>query len=318
MVWILSNKKYDRSFDMPIIIPKDLPAYDILEKESVFIMNEARATSQDIRPLKIALLNLMPKKIVTETQILRMLANSPLQIDVDLVTLESHESKNTKKEHLLKFYKTFSQIKNNKYDGMIITGAPVEHIDFEEVDYWDELTEVFEFCKTNVHSTMFICWAFQAGLYYYYKIPKYTLSEKLFGVFEHQIIKRKTIVRGFDDEFFIPHSRHTTTKIEDIEKIDELDIIAASKDAGVYMCMCEEKRFIFVSGHAEYDRYTLDEEYKRDLALNKDIKIPQNYYPNDDISKKPYMNWKAHSNLLFSNWLNYHLYQTTPYDIDKI
>lgn len=303
---------------MPIIIPKDLPAYDILDKESVFLMNESRAMSQDIRPLKIALLNLMPKKIETENQLLRMLANSPLQINIDFVTLESHESKNTKKEHLVKFYKTFSNIKNNKYDAMIITGAPVELIDFEEVDYWKELTEVFEFCKTNVHSTMFICWAFQAGLYYYYDIPKYNLGEKLFGVFEHEIKIKKPIVRGFDDEFFIPHSRHTTTMPEDIKKVKELEIIASSQDAGVYMCMCEEKGFIFVSGHAEYDRYTLDEEYKRDLKLNKAINIPKNYYPNNDINKKPYMNWKAHSNLLFSNWLNYYVYQTTPYDIDKI
>lgn len=303
---------------MPIIIPKDLPAYDILDKESVFLMSESRAISQDIRPLKIALLNLMPKKIETENQLLRMLANSPLQIDIDLISLKSHESKNTKKEHLLKFYKTFSTIKNNKYDAMIITGAPVELIDFEEVDYWQELTEVFEFCKTNVHSTMFICWAFQAGLYYYYGIPKYPLKEKLFGVFEHEIKIKKPIVRGFDDEFFIPHSRHTATRTEDIQKVKEIEIIASSQEAGVYMCMCEEKGFIFVSGHAEYDRYTLDDEYKRDLKLNKAINIPKNYYPNDDISKKPCMNWKAHSNLLFSNWLNYYVYQTTPYDIDKI
>lgn len=303
---------------MPIIIPKDLPSYDILERESVFVMNESRAIHQDIRPLKIAIVNLMPKKIETETQLFRMLANTPLQIDIDLISLSSHESKNTKQEHLLKFYTPFSQIKDNKYDGMIITGAPVEHIKFEEVDYWEELTEIFEFCKTNVHSTMFICWAFQAGLYYYYNIPKYPLDEKLFGVFEHKIINKKSIVRGFDDEFFIPHSRHTTTKVEDVEKIDELEIIAKSDEAGIYMCMCEEKRFIFVSGHAEYDRYTLDEEYKRDLSLNKKINMPKNYYPNNDMNNRPYMNWKAHSNILFTNWLNYHVYQTTPYDIKQI
>ena len=303
---------------MPIIISKDLPAYEILEKESVFLMNEKRASIQDIRPLKIGLVNLMPKKIQTETQLLRMLANSPLQVDVDLITLESHESKNTKKEHLLKFYNSFSSVKNNKYDGMIITGAPVENIPFEEVDYWQELTEVFEFCKTNVHSTMFICWAFQAGLYYFYDIPKLPLDGKLFGIFKHDIISKKPIVRGFDDEFFIPHSRHTTTRAEDIKKIDDLEIVAMSDDAGVYMCVCEKNGFVFVSGHAEYDRYTLDEEYKRDLNLGKPIKIPQNYYPNDDVTQKPFMNWKAHSHLLFTNWLNYDVYQTTPYDIDKI
>lgn len=303
---------------MPILIPKDLPAYDILEKENIFLMNENRANTQDIRPLKIGLLNLMPKKIETETQLLRMLANTPLQVDIDLITLESHESKNTKKEHLLKFYKTFSEIKNNKYDGMIITGAPVENIPFEEVDYWSELTEIFDFCKTNVHSTMFICWAFQAGLYYYYKIPKYPLEEKLFGVFEHDIVNHKSIVRGFDDEFFIPHSRHTTTKVQDIQNIEELDIIAISQEAGVYMCVCEKNGFVFVSGHAEYDRYTLDSEYKRDINQGKSIKIPKNYYPNDDVDKKPYMNWRAHANLLFSNWLNYKVYQTTPFDLENI
>lgn len=303
---------------MPIIIPKDLPAYNILENESIFLMNEKRAVSQDIRPLKVAILNLMPDKSKTETQLLRMLSNSPLQIEIDFITFSSHESKNTKKEHLEKFYKNFDEIKSKKYDAMIITGAPVENIPFEEVDYWDELKKVFEFCKTNVHSTMFICWAFQAGLYYYYNIPKYPLEKKLFGVFEHDIINKKPIVRGFDDEFYIPHSRHTTTRIEDVEKTQDLEIVAVSKDAGIYMCISKTYDFVFVSGHAEYERYTLDDEYKRDFSLGKNIQIPKNYYPNDNPNNKPYMNWRAHSNLLFTNWLNYHVYQTTPYDIEMI
>lgn len=303
---------------MPVIIPKSLPATITLEKEAVFVMNEFRASSQDIRPLKLVIVNLMPKKIETETQLLRLLSNNPLQIEIDLIAPKTHESKNTPKEHLLKFYETFDDIRHKHYDGCIITGAPVEHLDFEQVDYWRELTEILNFCKTNVYSTMFICWASQAALYYYYGIPKVPMEKKVFGVFEHSILEKKEIVRGFDDIFYIPHSRHTETLSSDIEKIKDLSIIVKSKEAGVYLTMDKNKRFIFVSGHAEYDRFTLDNEYKRDLSKGLDIEMPKNYYPNNDINSKPYMKWRAHSYLLFSNWLNYHVYQDTPYDLSKL
>lgn len=303
---------------MPVIIPAALPATETLIQEQIFVMNEQRAKQQDIRPLKIAIVNLMPTKIVTETQLLRLLSNTPLQVEVDLIRMTSHVSKNVSEEHLTTFYKDFEEIKNNHYDGMIITGAPVEMLEFHEVDYWGELQQIMDFANKNVFSSLFICWGAQAAMYHYYGVPKYPLNAKRFGVFEHEVKLRRRIVKGFDDVFYAPHSRHTEFRAEDIEKVDDLEIIAESKEAGVYMVASKDGRRIFVSGHCEYDPLTLDSEYRRDLSQGKPIAIPKNYYPNDDANKEPIVRWRGHGNLLFSNWLNYYVYQETPYDIEHL
>lgn len=304
---------------MPIKIPNDLPAVKVLTDENIFVMTETRAITQDIRPLKILLLNLMPKKIETETQFSRLLGNSPLQVELELIHTSSHKSKNTAEEHLLSFYKTFDRVRDNYYDGLIITGAPVEQMEFEEVEYWDELVEIMEWSKTHVHSTLHICWGAQAGLYYHYGIKKYPLDSKLFGVFPHKVdYKRSILFRGFDDIFMIPHSRHTTVHREDIEAVSGLKILASSEEAGVYAISNKKGRQIFVTGHIEYDADTLKAEYLRDLSQGKPIDIPKNYFPLDNPKKAPIVSWRAHANLLFSNWLNYFVYQTTPYDINSI
>ena len=304
---------------MPIQIPNDLPATGILQNENIFVMPEDRATTQDIRPLEIVLLNLMPTKIVTETQLSRLLGNTPLQVHLELMHMSSHTSKNVSQEHLLTFYKSFEELKDRKFDGMVITGAPVETMDFEDVDYWNELCEIMEWSKTNVHSTFHICWGAQAGLYYHYGVNKHPLDEKIFGVFKHKAdYKRAILLRGFDDEFWVPHSRHTTVLREDIEKIPGLRVIASSEDAGVYAIMNKEGRQIFITGHSEYDADTLNREYVRDKNLGLPIKVPVNYFPNDDDTQEPIVRWRSHANLLFSNWLNYFVYQTTPYDIMNI
>ncbi len=301
---------------MPIKIPNNLPAQEILENEHIFVMNENRALTQDIRPLKIVILNLMPTKITTETQILRCLANTPLQIEIDLLQTTTHKSKNVSEEHMLAFYQTFDDIKDNKYDGMIITGAPVEDMEFEEVDYWEELCKIMEWSKDNVQSTFHICWGAQAGLYYHYGIKKYKLKEKMFGIYKHRLITPKSrLFRGFDEEFYAPHSRHTTVKIEDIEKNPNLKLMAVSDEAGAYVVGDKEGTQFFVMGHSEYDADTLAKEYFRDVNKGLDIKIPVNYFPDDDPTKKPVLKWRAHSNLIYSNWLNYFVYQTTPYEL---
>ena len=304
---------------MPIQIPNDLPAAGILQKENIFVMTEERAITQDIRPLEIVLLNLMPTKIVTETQLTRVLGNTPLQVHLELMHTSTHVSKNTPQEHLLTFYKSFSELKHRKFDGMVITGAPVENLAFEDVDYWPELCEIMEWSKTHVHSTFHICWGAQAGLYYHYGIPKYPLQEKMFGVFEHKADYKKSILlRGFDDVFWAPHSRHTTILREDIEAVPDLKILASSEKAGVYALMNDRGRQIFVTGHSEYDWDTLLKEYQRDKNLGLPIRVPENYFPDDDDTKEPIVRWRSHANLLFSNWLNYFVYQTTPYDIMSI
>lgn len=304
---------------MPIRIPNDLPAVKILLDENIFVMTEKRAITQDIRPLKILLLNLMPKKIETETQLTRLLGNSPLQVDLELIHTKSHQSKNTSAEHLLAFYKTFDDVKNRNFDGMIITGAPIEHLPFEEVEYWEELCEIMEWSKTHVHSTFHICWGAQAALYYHYGIPKYPLEQKLFGIFKHKMDYKKSILfRGFDEEFLVPHSRHTTVLREDIEKHPELRILSSSEEAGVFVVSTQGGRQFFVTGHAEYESGTLKNEYLRDVAEGKEIQLPKNYFPNDDPTKRPPNMWRAHANLLYANWLNYFVYQTTPYDITEI
>ncbi len=304
---------------MPIRIPNDLPAVRTLNDENIFVMTETRAITQDIRPLKILLLNLMPKKVETETQLSRLLGNSPLQVDLELIHTKSHQSKNTSKEHLLAFYKTFDDIKDMTFDGMIITGAPVEHLEFEEVEYWDELCEIMEWTKTHVHSTFHICWGAQAGLYYHYGIKKRPLDKKLFGVFEHRVdYKRSILFRGFDDRFMVPQSRHTTVSEDDIRAVKELKILATSQEAGVYAVSTENGKQIFITGHSEYDDITLANEYFRDLNEGKPIEIPKNYFPDNDPKRRPVVTWRAHANLLYSNWLNYFVYQTTPYDIEKI
>ncbi len=304
---------------MPIQIPNDLPATGILQQENIFVMTENRAVTQDIRPLEIVLVNLMPTKIVTETQLSRLLGNTPLQVRLELVHMKSHVSKNVGQEHLLNFYKSFDEIKHRKFDGMVITGAPVENIPFEDVDYWQELCQIMEWSKTNVHSTFHICWGAQAGLYYHYGIEKRPLPNKMFGVFEHQAdYKRSILLRGFDDRFWVPHSRHTTVLREDIERVPGLKILASSDKAGVYAVMSKEGRQIFITGHSEYDSDTLKNEYMRDKNLGLPIAVPENYFPNDDDTADPIVRWRGHANLLFSNWLNYFVYQTTPYDIMNI
>lgn len=304
---------------MPIKIPNELPAVKTLNKENIFVMTEKRAITQDIRPLKILLVNLMPKKIETETQFARLLGNSPLQVEMDLLHTKSHLSKNTSQEHLLSFYKTFDEVRGNKYDGMIITGAPVELMEFEEVEYWDELCEIMEWSKSNVTSTFHICWAAQAGLYYHYGIKKHLLEKKIFGVYPHKVdYKRSILFRGFDDNFMVPQSRYTTVYREDILKVPGLKILASSTETGVYALSTGKGKQIFITGHSEYDKNTLKEEYLRDVEKGIDIQIPVNYFPGDNPKKDPLVTWRAHSNLLFSNWLNYFVYQTTPYDIESI
>ncbi len=304
---------------MPIKIPNRLPAVKRLESENIFVMTETRAVKQDIRPLRLMFVNLMPTKVATETQILRYLSNTPLQIEIDLVHMNSHESKNTSKEHLLTFYKTFEDVKHKKFDGMIITGAPVENMEFEDVDYWDELCEIMEWSKKNVTSTFHICWGAQAGLYYHYGIKKHPLDKKMFGVFEHSVNRTTSkLMRGFDNSFYVPHSRHTTVLREDIEKVKQLEILSESDEAGVYIVFTKAGKQIFVTGHSEYDATTLHDEYVRDLEKGLDIEMPKNYYPNDDMTKPPMMRWRSHASLLYSNWLNYFVYQITPYNIDEI
>lgn len=300
---------------MPIRVQSDLPAAEILENENIFVMDENRAMHQDIRPLKVAILNLMPIKQDTELQLLRALSNTPLQIDVTFVMASGHVSLNTSANHLNKFYVTFDQIKDNKYDGLIITGAPLENITFEEVDYWEEICEIMDWAENNVTSTLHICWAAQAGFYHYYGIQKRQLSEKLFGIYEHKVHKRKEpLVRGFDDVFLAPHSRHTETPSDRIHACKELTILAESEEAGVFLAIAEGGKKVFLNGHPEYDRYTLDKEYHRDLDKGLPIHIPYNYYPNDDPNQKPLLQWRSHSNNIYSNWLNYYVYQSTPYE----
>lgn len=301
---------------MPIRVQNDLPVKEILEQENIFVMDEHRAMHQDIRPIKIGLLNLMPLKEDTELQILRSLSNTPLQVDVIFVNVSSHESKNTSTSHLNKFYVPFKEIKNQKFDGFIITGAPVEQMPFEEVDYWEELKEIMEWTKTHVTSTMHLCWGAQAGLYYHYGIDKVQLDEKLFGVFKHRVLNRKIpLVRGFDDVFLAPHSRHTDVPVAKIREDERLMILAESEKAGAFLTMAQDGRQIFVMGHPEYDRVTLDKEYKRDKMKGLPIQIPENYYENDDDTQKPLLTWRATANNLYTNWLNYYVYQVTPYDM---
>ncbi len=304
---------------MPIKIPNNLPAAKTLQEENIFIMTETRAITQDIRPLKILILNLMPKKIETETQFARLLGNTPLQVEPTLIRTSTHQSKNVAEEHLLAFYKTFDDVKEQNFDGMIITGAPVEHLPFEEVEYWQELCEIMEWSKTHVHSTLHICWGAQAGLYYHYGIQKHAVPEKMFGVFPHEVEYKPSILfRGFDDVFYVPQSRHTTVLREDVEKVEPLRILASSKDTGVYAVTTKQGRQIFLTGHSEYDADTLKNEYLRDLSQGKPIKMPVNYFPNDDDSLPPIVSWRGHAHLLFNNWLNYFVYQSTPYDIEKV
>ena len=304
---------------MPIKIPIDLPARRVLESENIFVMDEVRASRQDIRPLEILILNLMPTKIDTETQLLRLLGNTPLQVETELIRTSTHQSKNTPEEHLLKFYKTFDDVRYKTFDGMIITGAPVEHLEFEEVDYWQELCTIMEWSKTHVHSVFHICWGAQAGLYYHFGVPKYPLEKKLFGIFPHKVDRRSSILcRGFDEVFMVPQSRHTTIHREDVEKVPELKIIASSEEAGVYIVSTEGGRQIFITGHSEYDPGTLRKEYLRDKNLGLPIEIPKNYFPDDDDTKEPLVTWRSHANLLYANWLNYIVYQNTPYDLREI
>ena len=304
---------------MPIRIPNELPATRVLTEENIFVMTETRAMTQDIRPLKILLLNLMPTKIATETQLSRLLSNTPLQVELELICPAGHVPKNTPQEHMLAFYQHFADVKDRNFDGMVITGAPVEHLPFEEVEYWPELCEIMEWSKSHVHSTFHICWGAQAGLYYHYGIQKYPLAEKLFGVFPH-IVERKTnmLFRGSDDVFMVPHSRHTTIRREDVEKVKELKILATSPEAGIYALSTEGGRQIFITGHSEYDALTLEQEFLRDKNKGLPIAVPKNYYPDDDYTQPPRVTWRSCANLLYSNWLNYFVYQTTPYDLDQL
>ncbi|PZE20359.1 homoserine O-acetyltransferase MetA [Paenibacillus xerothermodurans] len=303
---------------MPIKIPDHLPAREILQNENIFVMDETVAFHQDIRPLRIAILNLMPTKETTETQILRVIGNTPLQLEFVLLHPGTHTSKNTSAEHLNQFYKTFADVRDQRFDGLIITGAPVEQLEFEEVNYWNELTQILDWSRTNVTSTFHICWAAQAGLYHHFGIPKYQLDEKVFGVFPHLITKQNVkLLRGFDETFTVPQSRHTEVRKEDIEKVQELEILSDSPESGVYIVATKDGRQIFVTGHSEYDACTLKAEYDRDVQKGLDVPVPKNYYPNDDPTKQPLVSWRAHANLLFSNWLNYYVYQETPYDLHK-
>ncbi|MDF2547272.1 MAG: homoserine O-succinyltransferase [Anaerosolibacter sp.] len=304
---------------MPIKIPDDLPALAVLHSENVFAMSDSRAYHQDIRPLQIAILNLMPTKIATEIQILRLLGNTPLQVDITLLHMKSHQCKNTPEEHLTKFYNTFEDVRDRKFDGLIITGAPVEHLAFEDVTYWDEMAAIMEWSKHHVYSTLHICWAAQAGLYYHYGIPKYSLDHKVFGVFPHRINEKNCrLLRGFDDEFYAPHSRHTEIRREDFLGIQDLEILSESQTSGIYIVGSKTGRQIFVTGHSEYDPLTLKSEYDRDIGKGLSIAVPQNYFPNDDPSQNPIIKWRGHANLLFSNWLNYYVYQETPFDLKEL
>lgn len=304
---------------MPIKIPKGLPAYKTLIDENIFVMPDHIAEHQDIRPLKIAVLNLMPKKIETETQLLRLLSNTPLQVDVDFVYVGTHVSKNTSISHINTFYQTFEEIKNNRYDGFIITGAPLEHLAYEDVDYWNELCEIMEWTKTHVYSTLHLCWGAMAGLYYHFGIPKCDLPEKMFGVFKHKVLRpHSQLMKGFDDDFFVPHSRNAEVRREDIEKVSALRITSDSDEAGVYLVSNENKRQYFIFGHSEYDRNTLANEYFRDVEKGIDIHVPYNYFPDDDPEKEPVWSWRGHANLMYSNWLNYCVYQRTPYDLEEL
>ena len=306
---------------MPIKVSDSLPAIEILNNENIFVITETRALKQDIRPLEIAVLNLMPTKVETETQLLRVLGNTPLQINVQFLNTKTHVSKNTSKSHIETFYKTFDDIKDSKFDGLIITGAPVEKMAFEEVDYWDELCQIMEWSKKNVTSTFHICWGAQAALYYHYGVPKYDVPKKVFGIYEHTVVpdkKHKMLLRGFDDTFFAPHSRHTCVEKADIEKIPALEILAESEEAGVYIVPDKDERRFFVTGHSEYDADTLKKEYVRDVNKGLPIEVPVNYFPDDNPENDPLVKWRSHANLLFSNWLNYFVYQTTPYDIKEI
>jgi homoserine O-succinyltransferase len=304
---------------MPVRIPPTLPARAILERENVFVMGEERAEHQDIRPLRVAILNLMPTKIATETQLLRLLGNSALQVDVTLLHTATHEAKNTDAEHLLNHYETFEAVRNEKYDGLIITGAPVEQMEFKEVDYWPELTRIMDWAETNVESTFYICWGAQAGLYYHYGIPKYPLPAKMFGVFEHRtLIPTEKLLRGFDDVFLAPHSRHTEIRRADLEKVPALQILAESDQAGIYIVGSKDGRHLFITGHSEYDPLTLKSEYDRDVNKGLPINVPHNYYPNNDPTRPPHVRWRGHANLLYANWLNYYVYQVTPYDPTRI
>ena len=304
---------------MPLNIPQNLPAIELLKKENIFVMDTLRASTQDIRPLNIALVNLMPLKISTETDFVRLLSNSPLQVEIDFIKIKNHQSKNTPEEHLITFYKNFEDIKNKYYDGLIITGAPVELLDFEDVTYWDDLTEIFDWAKQHATSTLYICWAAQAAMHHFYQIPKYPLAQKRFGVFKHKVVDPHVLLlRGFDDEFYVPHSRHTEIRKEDVLLHPEIQILAESPEAGVHLLMARGGREIFMTGHAEYAANTLHNEYTRDLAKNLPIEIPQNYYIDNDLSKGISIRWRAHAHLLFKNWLNYYVYQATPFDSKEI
>ena len=304
---------------MPIKIPNELPAAHVLQNENIFVMKETRAVLQDIRPLQIAILNLMPTKVTTETQLARLLGNTPLQVEVELLHTATHNSKNASMDHLLTFYKTFDEVCDRKFDGMIITGAPVEQLPFEDVEYWDELCQIMEWSKTNVYSTFHICWGAQAGLYYHYGIPKYPLEKKLFGVFPHHAdYKNAMLMRGFDDVFMVPHSRHTTIRREDVENVPQLKIAASSEEAGVYAIYTSGGRQVFITGHSEYDADTLEKEYLRDKSQGLPIEVPKNYYPDDDDSRAPVVTWRSSANLIYSNWLNYYVYQNTPYNLSDI
>ena len=304
---------------MPLRLPDRLPAIELLKSENIFVMNNSRATTQDIRPLRIVILNLMPLKITTETDLVRLLSNTPLQLEIYFMKIKSHTSKNTPIEHMMMFYKDFEVLANEKFDGMIITGAPIEHLEFEDVSYWEEISEIFRWADTHVTSTMYICWAAQAGLYFHYGVPKHKLPTKKFRIFEQRPLQPTLpIFRGFDDTFFMPHSRHTEVRREDIEKHKELDIIAESEESGVSIVMARDGRQIFVTGHMEYAPYTLDQEYRRDKDKRDDVKMPQNYYVDDNPDNPPHVTWRAHGNLLFSNWINYYIYQETPFNIDDI
>lgn len=304
---------------MPLRLPDKLPAIELLKKENIFVMDDSRATSQDIRPLRIVILNLMPLKITTETDLVRLLSNTPLQMEIYFMKLKSHTSKNTPIEHMMMFYKDFDVLQKEKFDGMIITGAPIEHLEFEDVEYWNEISKIFAWANTHVTSTMYICWAAQAGLYYHYGVPKYQLPKKMFGIFQqHTLQPQMPLFRGFDDVFYMPHSRHTEVRREDIEKHNELEIVAESPESGVSIVMARGGRQIFVTGHMEYSPYTLDSEYRRDLGKRDDVDMPKNYYRDNDPQKAPNVTWRAHANLLFSNWINYYIYQETPYNIEEI
>ena len=304
---------------MPVKIPDTLPAMGVLESENIFVMGENRALHQDIRPLRLAILNLMPTKVVTETQLLRLLGNTPLQVEIELLHMESHEAKNTAAEHLLEHYTPFREVRDQSFDGLIITGAPVEQLPFEQVDYWPELVELMDWARSHVYSTLYICWGAQAGLYHYYGVPKYDLPAKMFGVFEHTVsIRYERLMRGFDDVFYAPHSRHTEIRREDVLAVPELVLLSESSESGVYIVLSADRRHVFVTGHSEYDPLTLQGEYVRDVNRGLPIAVPRNYYPGDDPGREPIVRWRSHASLLFANWLNYYVYQQTPYDLARL